>query len=663
MPRLSAAPRRATPRPLLAVFALVPLLALGCGDSSPTGPGQGVPIAVTTDRETALPGDTVTATITASPRDGAAVDYILVFVHGTIAGFDSIPFSAPGPQTVRRTVVVPGGSARGELAFTVSAAAGGKSGSAEHVVRVDDTISPTIASATRGINARGDTITVEIQASDNAGVAVGLVHFGGAFTATDTIPFYFRRSGSGSLRRAVPAGADFARPLTVAVEVRDAVGNVASTTLESLTLRDDAPPAQRSALVGWAGTPVQYAGEAAFAVGDNLTIELDASDNAALAWVGFRLGAPASLADSVAVGGAATYSATRQLTIPATWRGVSSVTFFARDVAGHLTESTAFPLSVYGEVARPTRVADLAGSVAAAVYDPKRHVAYLSQPDSDRVLVLSTATMQYEPPIAAPGRPMGLDLTPGGDTLLVALRGTTALGVVNLTAATRTLDTLHLEITNDAVTVRAPSSVRTTSRGTALVALTFNGSGYGGQLLELDLATGAQRVRTDAGPSGATSSDLQLTASGDRTKVALVDVWSCCGVPARIYDAATNSFGPEIGTIDTYGVHVSTDEHGDAFLIASGLYGPSLEHLRTFDPPGFDLAHGRVVGTTPTVMAPAGDVGYFAVADHYFALRLADGGVLEKVYLPSSSTRLLVVEGGAALLSLGATQAALVDLR
>ena len=652
-------------RPIAFGASVFCTLAIACGEGgAPSGPRAAVAVVVTTDRATALPGDTVTATVTATPTDGGTIDYIVLVTHGAVAAVDSLPFVGAGARTLHRTVVVPPDTPRGRLAFSASARSSRGAGSGEREVPIADDAAPAIASATHAVNATGDTVVVSVQASDNAGIAAAVVRFDGAFMVADTVQLSYERSASFTVRRAVPMGADFAVPLSIAVEVYDAAPNHGRAELAPVTLRDDAPPAVRSAFLGWAGTPTQYAGESAFQVGEQVTLRLDAADNVGLAWVGFRLGTPAAVADSVAVGGSAEYAESRALVVPAAWRGVSSVTFFARDGAGHLTESAASPLSVYGEVPRATRVTAVTGRVADAVYDAKRRVVYLSQPDEDRVLVLSTATMEYGTPIAAPGGPTGVDLTPGGDSLLIALRDTKTLGVVDLAGDARRLDAVPLAITDEwEGQRRGPAWVRTTSRGTALVSLTFDGSGYGGQLIEVDLRTGSDRVRTDAGINGRTGDDLQLTASGDRSTVIMVDVNFCCGVPAQLYSAGADTFGPTTGTIDTYGVHVSTDERGDAFLIASGLYGPALAHLRTFAPPHFDLAQGRVSGTMPTAMSPGGDVGYFAVADHYFKLRLADGGVLEKVFLPTAPARFLIVDGGAALLSLGATQAALVDLR
>jgi hypothetical protein len=52
----------------------------------------------------------------------------------------------------------------------------------------------------------------------------------------------------------------------------------------------------------------------------------------------------------------------------------------------------------------------------------------------------------------------------------------------------------------------------------------------------------------------------------------------------------------------------------------------------------------------------------------YYLVRTADGGVLEKVILPATTKRLLIVEEGAALVSIGLTsdirtRVDLVDLR
>ena len=101
-------------------------------------------------------------------------------------------------------------------------------------------------------------------------------------------------------------------------------------------------------------------------------------------------------------------------------------------------------------------------------YDAKRDVLYLSQPDSQRVAVLSLGTYTYGTPLAMPSVPAGLDLTPGGDTLLVALRRAAALGVVDLTLATPSVDTARLAF--DTSLGRGPDALRVLANGKAIVA-------------------------------------------------------------------------------------------------------------------------------------------------------------------------------------------------
>jgi hypothetical protein len=72
---------------------------------------------------------------------------------------------------------------------------------------------------------------------------------------------------------------------------------------------------------------------------------------------------------------------------------------------------------------------------------------------------------------------------------------------------------------------------------------------------------------------------------------------------------------------------------------------------------------------TPTAVAADGDLAYISIKDGaYYLVRTDDGGVLEKVLLPARTKRLLIVEDGAALLSIGQTsdirtRVDIVDLR
>ena len=66
------------------------------------------------------------------------------------------------------------------------------------------------------------------------------------------------------------------------------------------------------------------------------------------------------------------------------------------------------------------------------------------QTNERRLAIVSTATLQVTATIPTPGAPTGFDLTPGGDSLIVALPSSKALGVLDLRQASPQLALLPL---------------------------------------------------------------------------------------------------------------------------------------------------------------------------------------------------------------------------
>jgi hypothetical protein len=677
------------------------VVAAGCGSDEPTAPDRGgVAVVVAFDRSPATPGDTVYATVTATPTGGARIAFVRVTAHGLVVRTDSVAISAAGARGAQSTTqryVLPS-NAVGTLWLTAVAGAPERTGSAEASLVSADTTPPQIDSARAAPSARHDTVRVILAASDNAGLAAVVVRFSGAFALIDSAQLVYPRRTLDTASYAVPAGADLTRPLGIAVDVWDVGGQRAHTELGPFQLEDplppndpppppvdNAPPVLSSALIAPGGMPAVHFSAASYLPGDLVTVRLEANDDVRLARMGYRIGAPVNLADSVDVNTSSAI-ATRTFTVLPSWRGVAPVTFFAVDAVGRRTEVAVAPMSVYAVVSRPMRgvvipgsytsVSDVGITVTDAVFDAKRHVVYLAQPDSNRVLVLSTTTMTFGAPIAVPRAPMGVDLTPSGDTLVIALRRTHAIAVVDLSSAAPVVDTLHIEVPYWMAPLGpgqlnyGPGQVRVTARGEAFIRFNLDGTGFT-PLWLYDIAARRQRHRTDGGFNGVIFDNWTFAPSGDRSRVVVFqDCLICTANVGQIYDAATDAFGPRTYTTQTYGATVSLDRRGDRVLIASSLFDRDLGFLRTFAPPGFDLGFKRMHSVTPTAIVPDGDLAYMSIKDGaYYLVRTADGGVLEKVLLPATTKRLLIVEGGGALLSIGLTsdasrtRADLVDLR
>ena len=387
-------------------------------------------------------------------------------------------------------------------------------------------------------------------------------------------------------------------------------------------------------------TATAPAGDSSFVPGDTVLLDLDASDTQQLGWVGYRLGAPALGSDSVAVTGT---HVTRRFAVatPVTWTG--DVMVFARDDAGTPVQRDTMLRVQFGYVRHPTRSVPLAARVRDLAFDAKRNALYLSQPDSQRVSVLSLASYTYGAPFAMPSVPAGLDLTRGGDSLLVALRRAAALAVVDLTQTLPRVDTIRL--TFDTSLGRGPDALRVVSNGKAIVSLTFDGIGDAGGVLDYDVATRTSHVRTDVGIGGVVTEQTVLASSVDRTRLLLM-IWNeCCPVKGAVYDAGADAFVVQQGTVGS--TQPPTTADGDRFLIGGTVFTSTLSPVVT------------LIGITPggqwppTAISPDGSVVY--VGDYfglgYSKLRVSDGALLERVRLPAPATRLTVGPDGHTLIA------------
>src|SRR5439155_716987 len=179
-------------------------------------------------------------------------------------------------------------------------------------------------------------------------------------------------------------------------------------------------------------------------LGDSVLISYTASDNAGLKYSILRLSGVVALKDSLDEQFAYSVSHTRRLRIASTSaRGTLSATLEVDDIGGNVVTTAASPLAVVdtrAPLALGTLVNTRAGAGSAAVggtvrdmaYDTKRNTLYLSLSDSNRVAVLALDSKSFTPPLAFTGQPRGLDLSLGSDSLLVALRATPYVSVVNL---------------------------------------------------------------------------------------------------------------------------------------------------------------------------------------------------------------------------------------
>lgn len=618
------------------------MVAVGCGGDS-AGLRPSIALSISVRPNPALPGDTLRVAVNAVPSGGAVVDVIRLSAAGLVTAADSMHFSGDGPQSRTWTYALPYLPPSGAVAFTATAQGGGRSATDRDTALVADLLPPELTAfdATPIVLAPTDTVTVTYSARDNAGLWWTVVRISGAFTATDSVDHAFAKQVTRSVRIPVPASAPIGSTFTVKVIAADPALHRDSAVTVPIQVNDFYLPTVTGVATG--PEPVLT-----FVVNDTLRLAVNAADNYKLAWVGYRIGAPASLSDSVAVTGR---SASRTFTLvpsPA-WIGAQTVTAFVRDSVGYVVNTSLGTATVVPGVRRPTYVFPLQGGIPDLVYDSARDVVYFSEPSLNRVRVFSLATRSFAAPINLFSRPWGLDLTPGGDSLVVTLSQSTSLAIVNL--QNRQLDTANLPLNPNVSPSLAYVRVMANRKAFAATAV------GGGVLWELDLGTLSRRARTDA----SVTEIVPMARAGDGSRLLVIGDNSCCPETGSLYRSTTDTFAISGPTADRYGPRVSADRSGSRFLVDESLFDGSLNPLRTFTSSTYALGRS-------SALSADGLTAYLAVDSGYLKVRTADGIVVDTVRTGQTFDRFLEVSSGSWLVGVAgnphlAQWLVVVDLR
>jgi hypothetical protein len=377
------------------------------------------------------------------------------------------------------------------------------------------------------------------------------------------------------------------------------------------------------------GTQLPPAGDTLFVPKDTFRLTVTAEDDRMLLWVGYRLGAPVSLQDStrvVARSGQSSFELAAA--IPPAWLGDTPLTLFARDAFDRLTEQPSGVLRVYDLVRRPLRTGLLGASAVDAEYDAKRSLVYLLEPSPGRVAVLRLSDLALGTAIPLPAElpaktGLGVDLSPTGDSLLVAISSPPALHVVDLADGSPS----DLPIADAAVLGDV-----TVAAGRAFVYGERDSAGFiTGRLWEIDLATRAQQLRTDVGGTGGGSLGLgtEFATSGDGSHLLLVDTPVRC---MQLFSAATG-FGSCAVPPAALSFLPSGSRDGLTWLVRHNLYDAGLAVAAT------PVAEGTPAG----VLAPDASIAYFPTPLGIDVLELPSGTVREHIRVPVAVGRLTLL--------------------
>lgn len=515
---------------------------------------------------------------------------------------------------------------------------------------VTPTVTQVSLTATTGAIKPGDTLSVSYSETSSSGVWSSIIDASGAFLSTHIIGEHLATTVNRTVQIVVPGQLNSGVPLTISVRAYDAalVGRFKSLETQ-LRFVDTIPP-----LMSAVSLP-----SGQYAVGDTLDFYAYAQDDNLLGWLVYQIGAPANVTDSAAaLPGHAWDGITAHVPVKPSWVGQPVLSVAVHDAAG-LTSGTQSSapgaVSIYPEVDLPaTAPLSLSAGAGDMVYDEKRDLMYVGLPEINSIAVFSPATMTTQAPITLPGAPAGMDLSLSGDSLLVALPSAPAIAVIDLTHPTATPGVIHLTVLDSAKsaspTVLAPSGLRVAANGKMLVFLTWQ-TQSGDQVAEVDLTSGAQRIRTDARQL-ATVYPYWTSYLGRTRDHARVFIFAPCNT---LYDASTDTFAschstsfpdvtPSGVTVDATGSHVA---HGA--YVTSGDLSASV---------GVGSVRNRSVNVA---ISADGGTAYLIDGRSIRGERLSDLVQFERIPVPVSADRLFLSPDGKWMLAFQTTAPARVS--
>jgi hypothetical protein len=483
----------------------------------------------------------------------------------------------------------------------------------------------------------GSVLTVHFVAQSDVGLWASAVRVSGACALEQRFIERLQQSSEHTAQFTI-AGGCAGRPLSIDIGATDAALQVTTAHVpRSFAVVDHTPPHI------WADH-LPNATDYVFA-GDTLQPYVVAWDNDGIQSIIWEIG---GVRDSTSGGGG-----WMAIPIPPQLTGTSiQLRFWARDAAGLVSDTIVAPASglwIYPTVRPSMTSTTINGDIQDLVFDQKRGVLYLRQNQNlARIGVFSLATMSITETI--PAGVWDLDLTPGGDSLILALPYDRALGIIDLQQSPRVLTRLPIQ---SLITGQAPWQVRVGANGKAYVQIMGPPPAPSG-LLEIDLTTRAERLV----PGSDNLLDARYERSFDRTAL----IFQHGTDLLERYDVLTGQFGVPHHPNSVYGP-LRVDDSGARVSVGLDVYDANLDFLRRVAAVyGAEAMPGGVLSKDGAYMYQV--LGFRGVA----RTRTSDGAVIDRFVVPfSASGYLRVSPDGNTLVVMdsfiGTARIALVDLR
>ena len=224
----------------------------------------------------------------------------------------------------------------------------------------------------------------------------------------------------------------------------------------------------------------------------------------------------------------------------------------------------------------------------------------------------------------------------------MALRNAQAIGIVDLTQASPTLQTIPLPSLDSSYKLL---NIRVASTGRALMATQNVALGGGTRLYTYDLASGTLRLRLDA-PVLDYATALERSGDG---RVIVVN--GAAGAFVR-YDATSDTFEPAL-TARIPDQRPSIDSTGAHVAVSGDLYDASLQYLLTVG-----VARS---GPGPDALSPDGHTYYMSLAPTYVQgnyvspgivrSRVSDGSMIDRISVIMLTTLVRLSPDGSMLVA------------
>jgi len=488
-------------------------------------------------------------------------------------------------------------------------------------------------------------IAVQYAAESDYGLWTNGVRLTGPCVAEQTIAELLVRQVERTVSLAIPASCGVGASLALEVVATDAALQTRTVRpLDHWRIVDHTPPQVYADHLPAASAYV-------FA-GDTVRPFIAATDNQSVQFIIWEI-RPGGVRDSIAGAGG------RYVDIPIKpeWSGTRiQFRVFARDAAGLVSDTLVAPsggVPIYPTSTAAVRSTAINDDVAGVEFDSPRNALYFLQwQNAAAIGVFSLTSMTLTETIPLQTLPFDMDMSVSGDSLLLVLPYSKALGIIDLGQATKSVSLVPLRSLDTLPTLSA-GSVRVGANGKAYVRLDGPAPGAA-RRVEVDVST--QTERWVAGP--ADLSGARFERSFDRSAL----LFSQGSSLLLRYDMASGGFTPIHSTPSGYGP-LRVDATGNRVTLGLDVFDGNLDFLRR--------VAGIYGGEAIPGAALSRDGNYLYQALGYRGVgraRTSDGTVVDRFRIPFSASGFLKVSPDGNWLIvidsfLNTAQIALIDLR